>query len=51
MPRNPDEVKRIENEIETLLIGYCRRHDGYRWYRTGDTFDFFNKMEELNDIL
>lgn len=38
MPRNPDEVIRTENEIETLLIGYCRRHDGCRWHRTGDTF-------------
>ena len=38
MPTNPDEAIRIESEIETLLIGYCRRHDGYRWMRNGNVF-------------
>ncbi len=38
MPINPDEVIRTENEIETLLIGHCRRYDGYRWMRRDNVF-------------
>lgn len=38
MPRNPDEVIRTENEIETLLYGYLRRFIGYRWLCIDDLF-------------